>query len=80
MWYTWLSLELFNSWHDALKASLGYPFPSFDEYGNECPPMTTEYTTPIIVAEDDVRAWVQEEYSTGLTPSDPPPPEPRNAI
>ena len=79
MWYTWLSLELFTTWDTALKATLGYPFLTVDEYGNPCEPMNTEYTTPVIVAENDVRAWVAAEYSTGLTPSEPPPPEPRNA-
>jgi hypothetical protein len=77
MWCKWLSIEDFNAWHESIKTSLGYPFPSVDSNGNECEPMNTDYTMAIVIAIDDVRAWVDEEYAEGLIITEAPPQEKR---
>ena len=81
MLYSWSTLASFNSWHaDAMKA-LGIPHPNhnaatgeIDETGQ----WTTAYTEAIVVADDDVRAYVEQSVAElvpdGLgTPSEPPP-------
>jgi hypothetical protein len=73
MWCKWLSIEDFNAWHEAIKATLGYPFSSVDSSGNKCEPMNTNYTMAVIVANDDIRAWVDEKYAHGLVSSEAPP-------
>lgn len=54
MWYEFDSLEAFNSWHDAICASLGIPDES-----------TYAYTTAFEV-EGKWIAVVEDQYSDGL--------------
>lgn len=84
MFYSWLSLDAFNAWHGIAKSALGIPYPGrnaatgeIDEYAQ----WTTAYTEPIVVAEDDVRAYVEDTVANlvldGLgVPSEPPPSPP----
>jgi len=73
-WYIWTSITSFNTWHKQIKIQLGIPKPSVDEFGEVVPDgvINDEYTKPVIVAKNDVRALVQEQYSEGLTPSESP--------
>ena len=80
-WYTWLSLDLFNAWHDSAKTALGIPHPNHNAATGEIDEnaqWTTAYTEAVVVAEDDVRAYVEQSVAdlvpNGLgTPSEPPP-------
>jgi len=84
MWYSWYSSYLFNTWHDAVKLALGIPYPGRNAATGEIDEdaqWTTAYTEPIVVAEDDVRAYVEDTVaslvSDGLgVPSEPPPAPP----
>jgi hypothetical protein len=82
MWFCWKSPQSFDIWHDAVCLALGIPHPNrnvaTDEI-DESAQWTTAYTEAIVVAEDDVRAYVEvhvaELVSDGLgVPSGPPPP------
>lgn len=73
MWFQWLSLEGFNSWHDVVKEALGIPYPGRNSATgeiDETAQWTTSYTEPVIVSDDDVRAFVEtnivEMFSDGL--------------
>lgn len=81
MFYSWLSLDLFNAWHDATKRALGIPYPGRNaatgEIDNEAQ-WTTAYTEPTIVAYDDVRAYVGDKVARQVPeglgqPCEPPP-------
>lgn len=61
-WYSFKSKQEFTSWHNELKKSLSYPK---DE-------ITTEYTSGIVLAEDNVVAWVDPENAEGLTKTNAP--------
>ena len=72
MWYEWDSLELFNQWHDALCASLGFPLVGINQESGLPDPnaqMTTAYTQAIEVQGKFIAA-VETEYAEGLTPTD----------
>lgn len=79
-WYKWKSIEDFNTWHEYVKKELGIPHPnrslSTGRVRASSAHWTLEYTEPTIVAEDDIRAIVEEK---GLSfpnlgePCDPPP-------
>jgi hypothetical protein len=72
-WYTFSSREAFDTWHEALKAELGYPLPSIDKEGNVIgEPYTTEYTSVVEVAPDDWRTIAHPEYAEGLEASTEP--------
>ena len=73
-WVKWDSIEAFNVWHDAIKAALGLPKPSVDDAGNVVDDaiISTDYVLPVIVAEDDIRANVEDAYAQILTPSENP--------
>jgi hypothetical protein len=67
-WVTFDSLESFNAWHEQLKCDLGIPLPALDASGNQVEgQVSTEYTTPWIISETDIRADVEEVYLAGLT-------------
>ncbi len=68
-WYKWDSIESFDSWHSEIKLELGLPKPSIYASGEIVPDgvINDEYTLPVIVAVNDVRALVQEQYANGLT-------------
>lgn len=84
MFYTWPSLPLFESWHDSAKQALGIPYPGRNAATGEVDPeaqWTTAYTEPTVVADDDVRAYVEDTVASlvpdGLgQPSEPPPTPP----
>jgi hypothetical protein len=72
-WYTFDSIESFDSWHEALKIALDYPLPSIDSEGNVIgKPFSVDYTSVIKVADNDFRAVVEDEYAKGLTLSEQP--------
>ena len=72
-WYTFDSIQSFNTWHEALKQALGYPLPSIDAEGNVIgEPFTTDYTFVIKVVDNDFRAVVEDEYAKGLILSEKP--------
>lgn len=84
MFYTWLSVALFDAWHDSAKTALGIPHPGRNAATGEIDEnaqWTTAYTEPTVVAEDDVRAYVEDTVASlvpdGLgAPSEPPPSPP----
>ena len=51
-WVKWNSKEEFDLWHEAKKIELGLPFSE----------IVTEYTFPIVVSEQDVRADIESIY------------------
>lgn len=71
IWVKWNSLDSFNAWHENVKASLGLPKPSMNEAGEivEDAIITDSYVSPIIVAQDDIRALIEEIYADGLETS-----------
>lgn len=72
-WYKFTSLEAFNTWHEALKAELGYPLPSIDQDGNVIgEPFTTEYTSVVKVSDNDFRTIAKAEHAEGLEASTEP--------
>ena len=72
-WYTFISKEAFDTWHEGLKALLGYPLPSVDKEGNVIgEPYTTEYTSVVEVAPDDWRTIADSQYAEGLEVSTEP--------
>jgi len=80
MFYSWLSLDAFNAWHTDACIVLGIPHPNYNAATgeiDESAQWTTSYTEAVIVAEDDVRAYVEQSVAElvpdGLgTPSEPP--------
>lgn len=63
MFYSWPSLEAFDYWHQAVKTALGIPYPGRNDATGEIDnnaQWTTAYTVPIVVADDDVRAYVED--------------------
>jgi hypothetical protein len=72
-WVTFDSIESFNAWHEQVKNDLGLPLPALDATGNQVEgQVSTEYTTPWIISETDIRADVEEGYLGGLTISENP--------
>lgn len=63
-WIKWNSLEAFNAWHDQIKKELGLPKNSIDASGQIKPDavISTNYVTPIFLAEDDIRALIDDKY------------------
>lgn len=80
MFYTWSSLQAFETWHNSAKTALGIPYPGRNAATGEIDEnaqWTTAYTEPIVVTEDDVRAYVEDHVAElvpkGLgVPSEPP--------
>ena len=81
MFYSWLSFDSFNVWHADACTALGIPHPNKNAATGEIDPdaqWTTAYTEAVVVAEDDVRAFVEQSVAelvaNGLgVPSEPPP-------
>lgn len=67
IWVKFSSLDAFNVWHEEIKQELGLPKISTDSEGNEVPDktITTDYAKPIIVQNNDVRAFIDEFYFHG---------------
>ena len=68
-WYKWDSIESFNTWHEVVKIELGLPQPSVKADGTEVVGgiITNNYTIPVIVAKNDVRAIVEDDNAQELT-------------
>ena len=81
MFYSWTTLASFNTWHALACSALGIPYPGHNASTGEIDEnaqWTTAYTEAIVVAEDDVRAYVEQSVAElvpdGLgVPSEPPP-------
>jgi hypothetical protein len=61
-WVKWSSKEEFDLWHEAKKIELGLPFSK----------IVTEYTFPIVVSEQDVRADIETVHVGDLELSENP--------
>jgi hypothetical protein len=80
MFYSWLSIDSFNTWHDDACVALGIPHPNHNAATGEIDEnaqWTTAYTDPIEVSDNDIRAYVESNVAelvpNGLgTPSEPP--------
>ena len=79
-WYKFDSLNDFDAWHQNIKEELGYPKISVDINGDEIADatVTDSYTQPFIVSDNDVRAIVELDHSTGLSLSETPYKDDRN--
>lgn len=69
MWAIFDTMEIFDTWHTAVKEEIGYPIYGHNvetgEIDYENP--TTEYTSPVTCEEDPrVIAWVGDRIQ-GLT-------------
>jgi hypothetical protein len=76
MWYEWETLDDFELWHQELCEQLGYPItPVNAKTGlpDETAQKVTDYTGPLFVG-NKVIAWVEEQYSEGLTATELRPP------
>ena len=81
MFYSWLTVNVFNSWHADACTALGIPHANINQATGEIDEnaqWTTAYTEAVVVADDDVRAYVEQSVAElvpdGLgTPSEPPP-------
>lgn len=84
MWYSWSSLASFESWHETAKAFLGIPYPGRNSATGEIDEnaqWTTAYTEPVVLADNDVRAVVEDHIASAIpdgigAPCDPPPAPP----
>jgi hypothetical protein len=68
-WYEWDSVEQFNTWHDALCVSLGYPLDSYNQATGEIDLEATKTAayTSVSFVDDKVIATVEVQYAEGLT-------------
>ena len=81
MFYSWPTLDTFNAWHALAMLALGIPHPNHNAATGEIDEdaqWTTAYTEAVVVADDDVRAYVEDTVAElvpdGLgVPSEPPP-------
>ena len=73
-WYKFDSLNDFNVWHQNIKEKLGYPKISVDINGNEMldATITDSYTLPIIISNEDIRVFINDDFSEGLVSSESP--------
>ena len=84
MWYLWDSRASFDLWHETAKAFLGIPYPGRNLATGEVDEnaqWTTAYTEPVVLADDDVRAVVEDHVALAVpdgigAPCDPPPTPP----
>lgn len=76
IWVKWNSIEDFNLWHEAIKIELGLPKMSVGKNGEIDPTavISTDYVLPIVVAENDIRAFIGENFAEGLAISSDPTP------
>ena len=69
MWYEWNTVEDFNTWHDNLCNSFGYPLTAVNQLTglpNENAQKVVKYTD-VFEVEGKWIAIVEEEYATDLT-------------
>ena len=74
VWVKWDSIQNFNTWHNAIKAELGLPSLSVDAQGIVIPDslINENYIIPVIVANNDIRANIDNQYATDLEVTDSP--------
>ena len=74
IWVKFFDIESFNLWHEDVKTTLGLPKPSLNEAGEIVADaiVTDSYVLPIIVADNDIRAFIDELYADGLDTSSNP--------
>lgn len=74
IWVKFDSLNDFEEWHSIIKSELGLPKVSVDIDGNPVleATRTTDYVTPQIVSNEDVRALIDEKYAKDLKRSQSP--------
>jgi hypothetical protein len=58
MWAKFNTLEEFDAWHTGIKNQLGIPKPDG---------ITTAYTEAHLMEDGTYSAWVDSEYTDGLT-------------
>ena len=70
-WVKWDSIEDFSAWHEDIKTELGLPKLSIDQEGNIIADsvINENYVVPVIVADNDIRADIADEYASGLSVS-----------
>jgi hypothetical protein len=76
MYYEWERKEAFDTWHQNLCDSLGYPLIPVNQLTglpDESAQKVEKYTDAIEV-DNVFIAFVEEHYAEGLTPSDKTPP------
>jgi hypothetical protein len=69
MWYEWNSKEEFDTWHNDLCDSLGYPLTPVNQatgLPDETAQKVVRYTD-VFRVQDKWIAWVDDENSEGLT-------------
>lgn len=69
-WYAWESEAAFDVWHERVIAMLNLPRVGENQRTGEPAPdkqKTTAYTQPVVVADDDVRAFVESDVA-GMVP------------
>lgn len=71
MWYEWPDLDSFNTWHDALCQSLGYPLISINQQTGlpDEEAQKTERFVDAVVLDNKVVAFLTE-HTQGLMESD----------
>lgn len=82
MWYEWDSQTGFDTWHNALCEQLGYPITGVNQatgLPDENAQKTTAYTNATQVNNKWI-AWVDNNYSNGLTQTDLRLPNPTDRI
>lgn len=71
-WFEWDSLDEFNTWHENLMLSLGYPLTPVNQ-ATGIPDETAQKTLTYTIATEVQGKWiavVENEYAEGLTPTD----------
>lgn len=66
-WRKWTSQTAFNTWHNRAKAALALPAVGVNADTGDPDPdaqLTTAYTLPVVLASNDVRAWVDPVMAT----------------
>jgi hypothetical protein len=65
-WYTFGSQEAFDTWHDLVKFQLGIPYANKNFATGKIDKKaqwTTAFVEPIVVAEEDLRIYLLDEYA-----------------
>lgn len=66
MWYSWSNRQAFDLWHNAVCMKLGIPFPGRNAATGEVDEnaqWTIAYVSPIVCADDDVRAFIEQHVA-----------------
>lgn len=76
MWYEWETLEDFNSWHQTLCQSLGYPLTPINQFSGlpDEKAQKVEKYTDCLQVDDVFIAFVEDEYAEGLMATEKRPP------